>query len=78
MEIFNHEKNGAWKPPDDQQEPSGSSSAKKLLEDVQQVGRSPTRAQATSLGEEEDARAETLREIDACHVYKGSEQIFGL
>ena len=31
-----------------------SSSAKKLVEDVQQVGRSPTRAQATCLGKEED------------------------
>ena len=40
---------------DHQKEPSASSSAKKLVEDVQQVGRSPTRAQATSPGEEEDA-----------------------
>jgi len=43
------------KPADLQKELSGSSSAKKLVEDVQQVGRSPTRAQATVPGEEEDA-----------------------
>ena len=60
---------------DHQKEPSASSSAKKLVEDVQQVGRSPTRAQAASPGEEEDACGAPQPVASSYDPWTGAEMI---
>ena len=60
---------------DHQKEPSASSSAKKLVEDVQQVGRSPTRAQAASPGEEEDACGAPQPAASSYDPWTGAEMI---